>query len=190
MTDVSPDHRQLVVIAQTRGVATTPNATTPNVYLTDLSGNLLNTLWTDLVADRKNVRALWSPDGRRIAWCHYFTTDSMGTAIRYGVGLAQLDAADRWTTQLQKEEETLTTPLAWSPDGRYLLCGRIEPNDSTLVPATLLLMDDQLRPAGKLFELKATTWGSRSRDFGRLADWAVIPEDALPQALHRSEPLP
>ena len=101
-----------------------------------------------------------------------------------------MDAADRWTTQLQSEEDTRTTPLAWSPEGRYLLCGLIEQSDSVLVPATLWLMDDQLRPAGELFELKVTTWGVKTRDFGRLADWAVVPDDALPQALHGSEHLP
>ena len=175
VTDVSPDHRQLVVVARAREVA--PKS---NVYLTDLSGNLLHTLWTDRVAGHRNCRAIWSPDGRRIAWCHYFTVDSSASETRFGVGLARLDTADRWTTQLQAEEDTLTTPLAWSPQGRYLLCGLIEQGDSVITPATLWLMDDRLRPAVKLFDLKVTTWGAKSRDFGRLADWAVVPDDALP----------
>ena len=184
-TDVSVDRRELVVTAQTRAV---PPST--GVYLTDLSGNLLHTLCTGRVANRKNVRAIRSPDGRQIAWCRYFASGSSALEVRFGVGLARLDEAGRWTTRQQSEDEPRTTPLAWSPEGRFLLCGRIEQGDSPLAPAALFLLDDQLRPAGELFELKVTTWGARSRDFGRLADWAVVPDDALPQGLQKFEPLP
>ncbi|MBN2292493.1 MAG: protein kinase [Pirellulales bacterium] len=180
VTDVSPDRKQLAVVAQTRGI--NPSS---KVYLVDLDGTPAHTLWTDSEGICKNTRAIWSPDGRQIAWCHYFTIDSSGPDLRYGVGLAQLGINDQWTAKLQPQENLQTTPLAWSPDGRYLLCGRIDQIDSVLVPATLCLMDDKLQLIGELFELKMTTWGAKSRDFGRLADWAEIPKDALPEPLHR-----
>jgi Tol biopolymer transport system component len=185
VTDISPDHRQLLAITQTRGVVPTSDVST-----TDLNGNLLVTLTTGSESQHINARALWSPDGQHIAWCHFFTAASSRPNLRYGVGLVKLGSDERWTTQLQSEEDTLTTPLAWSPDGRYLLCAQIEPADAVLVPATLVLMDNKLRPVGELFKLESTTWGPKSKDFGRLADWAVIPEEALPEKLQSYNPSP
>ena len=46
-----------------------------------------------------------------------------------------------------------------------------------LPPATLYLMDEQFRSVGVLFELDASPWQPAQRDMGRLADWAIVPED-------------
>jgi hypothetical protein len=174
-TDVSPDGRQLAVIAQAPG-----QSATADVYVTDLGGKLVHAIWTDGL---KDARPLWSPDGNRIAWCHYFTESTSGADVAYGVGFAEQGGDGHWATQIQPEHEGLTTPLAWSPDGRYLLCAQIQPGDELLPPATLFLMDSQFRMVETLFSLNVTTWRSSSRDFGRLADWALVPDDALPESL-------
>jgi hypothetical protein len=44
-------------------------------------------------------------------------------------------------------------------------------------------LDDAFHSAGDLFELEIAGWLSGARDFGRLADWAILPADALPSEL-------
>jgi len=174
VTDVSPDGRQLAVIAQTEGLWPTAD-----VYVTDLTGKLLHTVWSDLPDDRKDARALWSPDGKSIAWHHNFTAGSLTLPMHYGVGMARLGPDGQWTHRFQLNEKTFITPLAWAPHGRYLLCARIHNGPTTRIPgASLFLVDEQLQPVRVLFELEACYWQPPQRDFGRLADWAVLPADA------------
>ena len=71
VTDVSPDGRQLAVVVQSVGRSSTADA-----LITDLDGRRIHTLWSDPQDDRKDIRALWSPAGSRIAWQHQFTGSS------------------------------------------------------------------------------------------------------------------
>jgi len=169
VTDVSPDRRHLAVIAQT-GWAWPMS----NVYITDLQGELVETLWKDDPDDRKDARVLWSSDPTRLAWHHNFTRGGLADEYYYGVGMAQLDAGGTWTSQLQANRELLVTPLAWSPDGDRLLCAQMSSDESR---ATLILMDDQFQTDRELFELETHGWQPGQRDFGRLADWAIVPAD-------------
>ena len=172
VTGVSPDGRQLAVVAQSEGLWPTAD-----VYVTDLEGKLVQTIWEDDPDDRKDGRALWSPDGRRIAWHHSFTRGAFEKTVCFGVGLARLDDQGRWIAQLQPGRETFITPLAFSPDGRYLLCARLKQTRRRVSGATLLLMDDQFHGTRELFEMEAFPWQPGQRDLGRLADWAEVPED-------------
>jgi hypothetical protein len=45
----------------------------------------------------------------------------------------------------------------------------------------MLLLDEQLEPARSLFELDFPSWPVEHRDFPRLADWALVPDDAAPR---------
>ena len=38
-------------------------------------------------------------------------------------------------------------------------------------------MDGQFQTVHTLFDLAATPWQPGQRDLGRLADWAIVPED-------------
>ena len=172
VTDISPDGRQLLLVAQHQGLWPTAD-----VYVTDLQGTLLRTVWADQPDDRKDARAVWSADGKTIAWHHNFTGGSYAKPIYYGVGLSRLGPDGQWTSQLQPDRETSITPLAWSPDGRGLLCARLDISGSR---ATLLLVDDQFQPTRELFEIEADCWQPGDRDFGRFADWAILPDDVAP----------
>jgi len=169
VTDVSPDQRQLAVIAQT-GWAWPMS----NVYITDLEGKLVETVWQDDPDNYKDARVLWSDDGNRLTWHHNFTLGGLADTFYYGVGMAQLDPEGKWNCQLQTNPEHTVTPLAWSPSDPYLLCAQMSPDESR---ATLILMDEQLRITQELFELETHGWQPGHRDFGRLADWAIVPDD-------------
>ncbi len=169
VTDVSPDRRRLAVIAQTSWAWPMSN-----VYVTDLEGKLVETLWQDDPDDRKDARVLWSDDGTRVAWHHNFTRGGLAETFYYGVGMAQLAPEGTWDCRLQTNRELLVTPLAWSPGGPYLLCAQMSSDESR---ATLILMDDQFQTARELFELETHGWQPGQRDFGNLADWAIVPDD-------------
>jgi Tol biopolymer transport system component/tRNA A-37 threonylcarbamoyl transferase component Bud32 len=173
VTDVSPDGR-LAIIAQSRGLPSTSD-----VYVTDPEGKKLQTVWVDNPDEWKDARALWSPDGTRIAWHHNFTRGMLGKPIYHGVGMARWETAGKWNARLQPDPEVFVTPLAWSPRGDSLLCARLRDTGQKLPPATLYLTDEHLRSVRDLFELEACPWQPAQRDLGRLADWAVVPEDVL-----------
>jgi len=77
--------------------------------------------------DCTDGRALWSPNGKQIAWHHNFAPASPdgGSVIHYGVGMATLEQGGVWEARLQADQMSFVTPLAWSPDGKMLLCARI-----------------------------------------------------------------
>jgi hypothetical protein len=174
VTDVSPEGRRLAIIAQTGG-----SPATADVYVTDLEGKNLQTVWEDRPDEWRDTRALWSPDGMRIAWHHNFTRGMLGKPIYHGVGTARWDAERKWTVRLQPQPEVFVTPLAWSPRGTYLLCARLHDTGQKLPRVTLFLMDERFRSVRDLFELDASPWQPAQRDLGRLADWAMVPGDVL-----------
>jgi Tol biopolymer transport system component/tRNA A-37 threonylcarbamoyl transferase component Bud32 len=172
VTDVSPDGRRLAIIAQQGG-----SHVSADVYVTDLEGKGLQTVWVDKPDEWRDARALWSPDGSRIAWHHNFTRGMLKTPIYHGVGIARLDADGKWTARLQPTPEAFVTPLAWSPREGLLLCARMHDSTSKMPAATLYLMDEQFRTVRTLFELESTPWQPGQRELGRLADWGLVPDD-------------
>jgi hypothetical protein len=54
------------------------------------------------------------------------------------------------------------------------LCARREANG---VGTQLLLMDEQFQVTEELFQLDLSSWHPEDREFGNLADWAVVPSD-------------
>ena len=166
ITDVSPDGRHMVIAAQTGGWAPTFD-----MYIIDLTGRLLHTIWQDEPRDWRDGRGLWSPDGNRIAWRHTFTQGAYHQPEFYGVGLARLAADGKWTAQLQPGHDTFVTPLAWSPDGSELLCARAHPGAG----ATLFLMDDQFHAVRTVAELETWDHYLSGDQTGRMADWAIVP---------------
>ena len=75
---------------------------------------------------------------------------------------------------MQPDQDTFITPPAWSPDGADLFCLRLEDGRPE---AALFLMDDQFQPTRELFQIEADCWQPGERDFGRLGDWAILPDD-------------
>ena len=169
ITDVSPSGDRLAMVLQRRGLW--PMA---NIYVSDPNGGIVEKVWLDLPDECKDARALWSPDGRRIAWHHNFTRGGLADHFYYGIGMATESEDGGWETQLQPEPDTRVTPLAWAPDGSGLLCARMS-EDETL--ATLILMDTNFRPTATLFDLEVDSWQPGKQDLGRLGDWAVVPAD-------------
>ncbi len=169
ITDASPDGRYLLVTAQ-RGFFWA----TADVYLLDWRERSLQPLWQDPTGDHKDARPLWSPSGRAIAWHHNFTAGSLAKVIHYGAAVARQGDGDRWNVEFQPDQQSFVTPLAWSPDGRHLLCARREASGTK---ARLLLMDERFQVTEELFPLDVPGWHPEDREFGNLADWAVVPAD-------------
>jgi hypothetical protein len=172
VTDVSPDGRHLALIAQMGGFPTTAD-----VYVSDLQGQNLQTVWVDAIDGWRDARALWSPDGKKIAWHRNFTRGLLEPPIYHGIGWAHLGPNGKWTARLQPTPEVFETPLAWSPGGTNLLCARIHNTGQRMPAANLFLMDDQFRTVQALFNLEASPWQPGHRDLARLADWCIIPPD-------------
>ena len=172
ITDVSPDGQRLAIIAQSGGL--TPTA---DVYVTDRQGKNVQTVWSDDPDDWKDARALWSPDGVWIAWHHNFTRGLLAKSVYHGVGMARQGADGNWTARLQPDPDIFVTPLAWSPRGDRLLCARLRDPGQKFPAVTLYLMDEQFRSHEVLFELDSCPWQPAKRDLGRLADWAIVPDD-------------
>jgi Tol biopolymer transport system component len=172
VTGVSPDGLQLAVIAQAAG-----SSATADVYVTDLQGRRLHAIWEDRPDEYKDARALWSPDGARIAWHHNFSAGTAGKSIPYGVGIATLGRDRKWSAQLQPDRKAFITPLCWAPRGTFLLCARVHDSGEKVPPVTLLLLDDQFREVCPLFDLEVSHWDPAQRDLGRTADWAIVPEE-------------
>jgi hypothetical protein len=202
VTDASRDGR-LAIVAQSGGLPSTSD-----VYVTDQDGKNLQTVWADTPDECRDARALWSPDGTRLAWHHNFTRGLLAKRIHYGVGIASCGATGKWDARLQPAPDGFVTPLVWSPRGDLLLCARLHDARETrdlnlrerreekreekredkreirerLPTATLYLMDEQFRSVKVLFELDACPWQPAQRDVGRLADWAIVPEDVAIRA--------
>jgi hypothetical protein len=175
VTDVSPDGRQLTAIVQTEA-----QPATADVFLCDVLGQGAQPLWKDADDDRKDGRALWSHDGRRIAWQHQFNASAGMELARYGVGLARLGADGKWSAELPPPGDGAVVPLAWAPRGAGLLCLRIHTPGLRASAATLCCLDDCSETTRPLFDLEPAFWLSAHRDLGRLGDWAIVPDDAIP----------
>ncbi|MBC8874339.1 MAG: serine/threonine-protein kinase [Planctomycetes bacterium] len=171
VTDTAPDGRHLLVVARQSDATTSAD-----VYITDLDGSLVQALWEDPDDDHRDARAIWSPDGKRIAWQHDFERGC-------GVGLARLRSGGEWTTQLQPEVTVPIMPVAWTPDSQYLLCARVRQGSGKTPSATLFLMDQRFEAVRELFDVDVW-WQQHS---GRLADWAILPTEAIAPA--RDEPI-
>jgi Tol biopolymer transport system component len=175
ITDVSPDGRQLAAIVQNQALSSTAD-----VFVCDPQGGAVRKIWSDPHDDHKDSRALWSPDGRRIAWHHNLTAGSSSDPLRFGVGLARPGSNGEWTAELQPPDDPWVAPLAWSPRGDWLLCARIHSPELRASSATLFCLDDRFQTAQVLFELEPSFWVAAHRDLARLADWALVPDDAAP----------
>jgi len=176
VTDVSPDRRQLAVIA-----ATTARPAAADVWVCDLQGGSARKIWSDPKDDCQDGRALWSPDGRHLAWHHNFPPVEKPSERYYGVGLATFQADGTWTTRIQPDPKPQITPLAWSPHGEELLCARSDELRQRVSVVRFFLMNTEFVPKPVLFKLGASFWQPGQRDLGRLADWAVVPDDAAPK---------
>ena len=139
--------------------------------------------------DRADARALWSPDGKTIAWRHYFTSqftydEATGRPAYCGVGLAQL-RGEGWDVKPLHKKSEFVTPLAWSPEEPFLLCAQFHDERDDVRGASLFLMDAQFRRVPKVKFTKAEKalgrWTLPEWEFAHLGDWAILPRDvALP----------
>jgi hypothetical protein len=173
-TSASPDGRHLALVAQRAGLWPTAD-----IYTVDLDTLSVAPVWEDVPDQYKDARPLWSPDGRSIAWHRNLTPGGMADVIHYGVARARMEDEGGWRVELPGAKDGFLTPLAFAPAGNRLLCARLT-SDGSLV--TLVLLDEQCRVVRELFELRIAGWQPERRDFARLADWAVVPEDVrLPE---------
>ena len=172
-TDISPEGDRLAILLQRRGFW--PMA---NVYTTDLEDATTESIWQDIPDECKDARALWSPDGKHVAWHHNFTRGGLSDRYYYGVGMAAKSDSGDWEPRLQSEPDTRITPIAWAPNGSGLLCARMTEDETR---ATLVLIDVNLQEKTTLFELDVDSWLPGKQDLGRLGDWAVVPADVLIQ---------
>ena len=166
-TDISPIGDRLAMVLQRRGVW--PMA---NIYTVELESAKASVVWRDMPDECKDARALWSPDGKQIAWHHNFTRGGLSDQYYYGVGLARESEDGTWEPRLQSEPDARLTPVAWAPDGSGLLCARMTEDESG---ATLVLVDDNFQETATLFELDVDSWQPGRQDLGRLGDWAIVP---------------
>jgi len=182
VTDVSPDGRLAVIAQQGR------SSSTADVYVTDLHGDNLEVVWEDLPDECMDARALWSPAGGRIAW-HHFTRSPDGRK-RSGVAWAERLPDGRWDVRLQPEEQTSGTPIAWSADGRALLCAKLHLNRDEGDRAEFSLMSPGFRKIRELFDLPVSLRQPPQWRFCRLGDWATLPKDVPlpPPAKHEPRP--
>jgi eukaryotic-like serine/threonine-protein kinase len=106
---LSPDGKQVAT------VRIDPQTRTGDIYVTDLARGVSSRLTLDPGDERY---PLWSPDGSHIAW----QTNREGAVRIYrklasGIGPEEL---------LFKSDAPIIQG-SWSPDGRYLICNRLDP---------------------------------------------------------------
>jgi dipeptidyl aminopeptidase/acylaminoacyl peptidase len=171
LTDVSPDGKFLAAPMQKGGWGPTLD-----VYVIDLAGRPVATIWEDRPDDWYDGRVLWSPNRKAIAWHHVFTQGAYKNPEYFGVGLAQFGRGGQWMTRLQPDPTTFVTPVAWSPDGQRLLCARMASGQAGSKMAEFFLMDSRFQAAEKLFELTPWDWREARRST-RVADWAILPPE-------------
>ena len=181
VTDVAPDRRRLVLV--THGKMAT---TTGDVYTTDLDGQAAETIWEDSPDEYMDARALWSPDGRWIAWHHTFGREGKDKPLFFGMGLAERNQEGRFRAKLQPQRDAYRTPLAWAPHGE-VLCARFENPSDPISRVLLVLVNTQFIETRRLFSLEGTYWQPAQRDTARLADWAIIPADIVSR-IHAGKP--
>jgi hypothetical protein len=70
--------------------------------------------------------------------------------------------------------------LVWAPRDGWLLCLRLHDARRRASPATLCCLHVQQETTRDLFDLESGIVQPGQRDLGRLADWAVVPDDAVP----------
>jgi serine/threonine protein kinase len=177
VTDVAPDGQHLAVVGQERML---PGAN--DVYITDLRGNMLATVWEDPADDFSDARAVWSPDGQKIAWHRCLEeakpqSGSVREPSRHGVGLARLQGDGTWTVSLPERQDTFLSPIAWSKDSRSLLCVRLDESSVKYREATLVLLDTKLGTSSELFELEGHWAQGSAWGLCRQGDWAVLSDD-------------
>jgi hypothetical protein len=169
ITDASPDGGLWAAAVQ-RGLLWASS----NVQVIDARDGSSQIVWQDDRDDCKDARPCWSADGQHLAWHHNFTRGVMADTYYYGVGLAQRRSDGQWDVRLQSNHAEMVTPLAWAPDRAQLLCARMNAAETH---ATFLLMNDRCEVVEELFDLEVHGWQPGQRDFGRLADWSLIPGD-------------
>jgi formylglycine-generating enzyme required for sulfatase activity len=152
-----------------------------DIYVTDLTGHIVHTIWEDNPRDWRDDGGLWSPDGKRIAWRHNFTRSAHKVPEYYGVGMARLQGDGTWKAEVQPDEKTFVTPLAWSPDGQRLLCARIHETG-----ASLFFTNDRFQTVQAAFDLDSWDLAYITKGWGRKADWAILPEDLRANLLDSS----
>jgi len=169
ITDVSPDRKRLVMVAQGGGWAPTLD-----VYTVALDGGGRQVVYEDARDDYRDCLALWRPKGGTLAWCHYFTPGANRDPEYFGVAFAER-LGGRWRCRMQQERNAFIMPLAWSPDGAHLLCARIHRTPGKPgCTATLFLMDGRFKNVGTVCELDNWDWGQVGQ-WSRVADWAKPP---------------
>jgi hypothetical protein len=168
-SDVDPNGKRLLVIAGRPG-----DVSSSDLLITDLQGGLIAPVWQDEQNEKRDSRGLWSPDGERIAWQHQ--EDILPMRVR--IGLAVADDDNKWNARLQPEGRVpVVMPVAWTPDGRHLLCVRLFGTPPDSLRAAFFTIDMDFAVTDRLFEMPGGRSIAAQRHSGRLGDWALIPPD-------------
>lgn len=94
-----------------RGVAATIVAADDDIWVHDLGRGT----FSRVTFQGDNMSPLWSPDGRRIAYC----TDN-------GIGVTAADGSGK--AELLHESHPTTMPTSWAPDGRLIAIHELNPS--------------------------------------------------------------
>jgi len=171
VADISLGDRQLVVV----GKSSLEPAST-DIYLTDLQGKLLHTLWRDSGELHHDAGAIRSEDGRQIVWRHDLRQPTRNGSSQYAIAWASQNDRGEWVAEILPYREASVSPLGWSPDGRDLLCVRVPLGSANRGQAVFFLTDASLRNVRDLFELP-DWYMPTNKNTGLTADWKTLPQD-------------
>jgi len=211
VTDVSPNGKELVVIAQQAG-----DVRTSDVYLTGPNGEVNQVLWEDADDEFRDAGAIWSADGRKIAWQHHFfaggsTLQHSDASVRWPSKAVGIKGRP-WKANLQNQEsQGGSMKLPYSGVGLAQIgadrkwVSRLQPGTGACIKPLAWSPDSRFllcvkidagrdrRPRGTVFLMDDQFqtvrvlfelmgwWMPRDQHVGRVADWVT---------LHRDAPLP
>lgn len=83
-----------------------------------------------LPAGAHSASHVWSPDGRRIAYTLRLgrVLGEEGEAADQALGIWIWDLEEQRTTKVADASDPASGPVAWTPDGRYLICRQADPS--------------------------------------------------------------
>lgn len=180
LTDLSIRDRQFLIVG-TAGLE--PSGT--DVFLAPWDGTALHRIGKPDGQAYYARGAIQSADGRQIAWRYDVAMPSGGERAQSGIAWAKRQSDGDWTVERQSFPDALVAPLAWSADGRDLLCVRGSPSGPARSRATFFLTREQFQDVRDLFGLPHVYLPADGNS-GRLADWSTLPFDVpLPEPSNR-----
>jgi dipeptidyl aminopeptidase/acylaminoacyl peptidase len=144
--ELSPDGRRLAIRDQ--------DLNSGEIVIFDLVRSTRSRLLRDADRNERNSMPIWSPDGSRIVFGSF-------RSGKYGLSMKRTD--NTGTDELLIESGSPTTPMSWSPDGKFLV---YTVRDTTIATLWALPMTGDRTPVRVLAEPvdgSPPTWGSHGQ---------------------------